>query len=1199
MASRLKSLELHGYKTFASKSRFEFPGQITAIVGPNGSGKSNIADAIRWVLGEQAYSMLRGKRTLDMIYSGSEQRPRASMASASISFYNEDGWLPIEFSEVTITRRAYRSGENEYLLNGQRVRLKEINELLASSGLAERTYTLIGQGLVDTALSLRPEERRRFFEEAAGIGLYRSRRDEALQKLESTNRNMERAHDILSELKPRLGNLARQAEKAREYERLQNDLLNLLQDWYGFHWHTSQQELSEATEFHRTQEIKLNEARAQQQEKEKLTTDLRQRLTETRETLTQLHHESARLHSQLEEYNRRHAVSMEKQHSLLTQTRESEQKIAALEELISDARIQEFDSQNQFDRLFKELEENRVQTDISKKDSDELQAKFNALNLQLQELLRIAEDMQIKKSHIVLESQQNALRLSNLQAEIDAINKENHQNKEKYTATESEVLKVREIIEDKNAILHTAEHELEVAVKTRQSAEDEKRIANDALSELNRETSGLKAQYEVYEQAELTHSGFTTGSKALLEKLSGVGDKKKFRTFLSMIEVEAKYEIAIAAILGENIEGLLVERQEILFEALEQIERSGSVRTVLIPLEALRAQVKGKPENRDGAIPAISVVKTREEIIPVVLALLGNVFIINSFEKGLTYQKSAVNEVFVTLKGEILYPNGIVIAGNEVRVKTISRQREQRETKLRLEQVNKELSSQEKLLKALQEKIQINLKTESDLREQIAEHRQALSMLENDLRTKNSSLEQIRAVMKYQEVRQQENQTQIDLIKGSLDSVKEVTKENDIAYAAFQEKIQKQRDLISEIPLDAVRQKWIVASTALAVSEEAIRNAESRLLDKKSARQKLEQDSAEEQKRFNLLQASMNNEKEIFENLVKDIEDSDIAAKALSERIDPLEHNLDNASDHQNSLMLEIDELRKAYNLQERHTLQAQLRMTRLRENLDDLRKHIEEDLGLIAYEYEGDVSGPKPLPIDGWVAALQKQTELRPDLEDQIKQKKGMLRRLGLINPEANKEFQEVSERTVLMDEQLKDLEKADIDLRKVVTELDELMTMEFRKTFKAVEIEFKQIFSQLFGGGSAQLIINNEENITETGIEIEATLPGRRKQELALLSGGERSLTAVALIFALLKISPTPFCVLDEVDAMLDESNVMRFGQLMRSLSEKTQFVVITHNRNTVQLADVLYGITMGRDSTSQVISLRMDELTEEYVR
>ncbi len=264
MPTRLKSLELQGYKTFATRTPFEFPGTVTAIVGPNGSGKSNIADALRWVLGEQSYSLLRGKKTEDMIFAGSEQRPRAGMASVTVVFDNQDGWLPIDFSEVSVTRRAYRDGQNEYVLNGQKVRLRDVNELLSDSGLAERTYTIIGQGLVDAALSLKAEERRRLFEEAAGIGLHRSRREEALRRLDTTKRNLERVEDILSELRPRVRSLERQARKAEEYHQITADLREMLREWYGFHWHRAQAELSEALEIARERESELDLARENQ-----------------------------------------------------------------------------------------------------------------------------------------------------------------------------------------------------------------------------------------------------------------------------------------------------------------------------------------------------------------------------------------------------------------------------------------------------------------------------------------------------------------------------------------------------------------------------------------------------------------------------------------------------------------------------------------------------------------------------------------------------------------------------------------------------------------------------------------------------------------------------------------------------------------------------------------------------------------------
>src|SRR5512134_152182 len=318
MPLRLKSLELQGYKTFATRTTFEFAGGITAIVGPNGSGKSNIADALRWVLGEQSYALLRGKKTEDMIFNGSEHRARASMASAHIVFDNTSGWLPVDFTEVGMTRRAYRDGHNDYLLNDQPVRLRDLNELLAASGLSDRTYTIIGQGLVDASLALKAEERRRLFEEAAGVGLYRVRREEALKRLEATRHNLERVLDILSELEPRLRSLERQAKRAIEYTRAQADLKVILREWYGYHWHRAQQELTEARETVKAQDVRVHEARESHTKAQTEHNAFRERLTSLRSQLNSWHRQLSELHNQREEVSRQLAVLEERQRSLLS-----------------------------------------------------------------------------------------------------------------------------------------------------------------------------------------------------------------------------------------------------------------------------------------------------------------------------------------------------------------------------------------------------------------------------------------------------------------------------------------------------------------------------------------------------------------------------------------------------------------------------------------------------------------------------------------------------------------------------------------------------------------------------------------------------------------------------------------------------------------------------------------------------------------
>src|SRR5512133_1423590 len=366
MPLRLKSLELQGYKTFASKTTFEFAGGITAIVGPNGSGKSNIADALRWVLGEQSYALLRGKKTEDMIFNGSEHRPRASMASAHILFDNTAGWLPVDFTEVGMTRRAYRDGHNDYLLNDQQVRLRDLNELLAASGLAERTYTILGQGLVDASLALKADERRRLFEEAAGVGLYRIRREEALKRLETTLRNLERVLDIMSELEPRLRSLERQAKRAIEYIRAQADLKGILREWYGYHWHRAQKELTESREVVKTQEVRVNEIRRAHVAAQEAYNTFRERFTGLRSQLNAWHRKSAELHNQREEVSRELAVLEERRRSLLTAQSSvlADKDRTSDEERVAHERLSEVEQdvlrlQNEFDEAQKQVAEVR------------------------------------------------------------------------------------------------------------------------------------------------------------------------------------------------------------------------------------------------------------------------------------------------------------------------------------------------------------------------------------------------------------------------------------------------------------------------------------------------------------------------------------------------------------------------------------------------------------------------------------------------------------------------------------------------------------------------------------------------------------------------------------------------------------------------------------------------------------------------
>ena len=435
--------------------------------------------------------------------------------------------------------------------------------------------------------------------------------------------------------------------------------------------------------------------------------------------------------------------------------------------------------------------------------------------------------------------------------------------------------------------------------------------------------------------------------------------------------------------------------------------------------------------------------------------------------------------------------------------------------------------------------------------------------------------------------------------------------ENDIRQTAAQleaveAEINQQRSIVREkhqelnrLPLDDLQQELAHWNTAVAVSARAAADAEKRCGEYRQEASRIQNQIGILKERFETLKNShqtMQDEIIQIRSRAKEISNQ---IEELRQKIAPMETGLEALQKEFDSLQNDQTYARQVVAAAERDETQAQMNLSRQREKLDNLRKRIEDDFGLVAFEYASDVTGQTPLPIQGLVEQLPPVKEIPADLETEISRQRALLRRIGPINPESQREYQEVEERYTFLSDQLEDLKKADTDLTQVINELDELMRIEFRKTFDAVAVEFRQMFTRLFGGGSARLVLVDENNPGETGVEIEAQLPGRREQGLALLSGGERSLTAVALVFSLLKISPTPFCVLDEVDAMLDESNVGRFCELLSELSQHTQFVVVTHNRGTVQTADVIYGVTMGRDSASQVISLKLDELSEEMVQ
>jgi chromosome segregation protein len=1205
MPSRLKSLELHGYKTFAARTEFVFSPNITAIVGPNGSGKSNVADSLRWVLGEQSYSLLRGKKTEDMIFAGSEGRPRAGMASASVTFDNSDGWLPIDFSEVAITRRAYRDGQNEYLINGQRVRLKDVSELLAQSGLAERTYTIIGQGLVDAALMLKAEERRRLFEEAAGIGLHRARREEALNRLETTHRNLERVEDILAELQPRLRSLERQARRAQEYDQVKADLQVLLREWYGFHWRRAQSELTGGLAAAQVQEAALSAARARAAALGEKVDAARARTAALRADLNAWHRQEATLHTRREGLSRELAVAAEKQRALTQEQTQTEARAAVAAEELSGLRQALTEVEADLTRLAAEGAEAKTAIAAARRALEARQAERSRAERQVASARQTLGGLTARQTQI-------QARQSERRAQIE-------RSRQTLQTAEGAVTQAEEEISRAQARLAAAERDAAAAAEARQHAEAAERTARQTLATLETQRKDLQdqrstlagkqarleAEQSVLENAEKALTGHEAGTRTLVQagrqgQLAGVRGALN-----TILDAPPELATALAAALGESLDAVLLDAETLDAEtqaALDLLQRQGQ-RGALLPLRSLTPPPPLTPPAASLGLAA-DLVQSAPEYRPVIDLLFGATVIVSdrpAAARILAAWRAAPAAVpsharVVTLAGEVFTAAGPIFSGGgaaSAGAGMLSRTRQLRDLAAARQAAAAEVAAAVAQLAALDSQRQQAQSAAEDASSELRAAQKRRDAAAAAVLTARSAHETAARQAAWQ--RDQRTRLAAEIETGEADLARAAAdlRQLEEQIAAGREAVRAANNALAALTLDEAQAQVAHWQTQVAVAERAHSDAQARRRERAAALERAERTRAGLTTRLRELAES----RAAIEAHQTTQRAAESAAAAeidhLQALIAPAERELEAQEAQITALQRDDSAARSALAAAESRHAQARIQLNRQQEAVDTLRRRVEDDLGLVALEYAAEVSGPTPLPLEGFVAQLPPVEQLAADIEDAISRLRAQLRRMGAVNPEAQAEYLVTKQRVQFLTEQLADLHQAEVDVRQVIGELDQLMHREFRRTFEAVASEFKDIFTRLFGGGAARLVLTDPDNLIDTGIEIEARLPGRRTQGLSLLSGGERSLTAVALVFSLLKISPTPFCVLDEVDAMLDEANVGRFRDLLRELSANTQFMVVTHNRNTVQAADVIYGVTMGRDSASQILSLRLDQV------
>jgi chromosome segregation protein len=1180
MTVRIKKLELNGFKSFPHPTVFEFDTGITAIIGPNGSGKSNIADAMRWVLGEQSYSNLRGRKAEDVIFSGSTARSAVGMADVTLTLDNSSGDLPIEFQEVSITRRAYRSGENQYLLNGSRVRLKDIQHITSSFGQA---HTVIGQGLVDAALSQRPEERRGLFEHAAGITGLRMKYAATARHLSETTANSTRLDDLLNELEPRLKTLERQAKQAREFAQVQADLRETTLRYYSSLWRQHRQQLQSLQQDTATTDQQLEKATADLERVQAEITERESELATLQARAESLDQEIVQKRANLRELEHRIDLSRQRLESLTNETgRIDERKVTLSSEVEQvDQRIRSLGEEREsieatLHNIDEQLIEHRAQHDSFTQQLASLHAQRDELDRErdsVQQRIYRAQAEQEYRKQQQDDLSSRAASIHERRADLEAALTEIDQAIEQANASKAELEKKTSKHTDQISTLEADVSEIK-ARETTLTSEREK-----VDGERARKHARLDALQRLQESGEGLHRGVQT----ILDsdrsgKLEGI-----IGTLASQINVPKELETAIEAALGGHLQDVVVERWEHAEAAIGLLKKQNAGRATFQPLDTQRSSSNQQRPSIHGESGvqgfALDLIDFSPEMEPILQGLIGRTLITDDLPSTRRIlNKLRLGWTVVTIEGEITRSGGSVTGGSRIRQSgTLGRERELRELPGEIEKLDGRRSDLEKELSDCATK-------RSELETQLTTLRDTYRHAEREIDNLGRELENLHRRRK---------QTSVELENVSAETSNAHSEAE--ARAAEIEQIAAQTETdtarlteIEEQRTDVMSRIESLQSNADDTELRALEQERSRLGERLQGIDQQLRSLHGQRERASQEMARAESEQETTRQTIHQLE-SEI--ESLTQQVDEARQELERVSGNQQPLAEQRTSLQQQLSEQQSSLRQLQNRQRELERQRDSQRFEIEREnaQGEHLIERVFDI-----LEIDDPVPLLEQQpVEEDLDLqklETDLHRLRQRARRIGAFGEETIAQYEQEQERYTFLRGQLDDVQRGAEALQSMLSDLERAMAEEFDRTFGKVAQAFQSTFQRLFGGGSAQLVRNDEED--STGIDIVAQPPGKKLQSLALLSGGERALTAVALLFAIQRVNPSPFCLLDEVDAALDEANVVRFRDELRELAVNTQFVVVTHNRATIEGADVLYGITMGSDAISRVVSLKLPE-------
>ncbi|MBD8134067.1 chromosome segregation protein SMC [Bacillus sp. CFBP 13597] len=1178
----LKRLDVVGFKSFAEKISIDFVPGVTAVVGPNGSGKSNVTDAVRWVLGEQSAKSLRGAKMEDIIFSGSDTRKALNFAEVSLTLDNETNSLPIDFHEVSVTRRVYRSGESEFFINNQGCRLKDIIDLFMDSGLGREAFSIISQGKVEEILSSKAEERRVIFEEAAGVLKYKTRKRKAESKLTETQDNLNRVHDILHELEGQVEPLKIQSSLAKEFLAKKDELEQIevaltvyeIEELYE-KWEKLSQELEKHNEMEQQMAGQLQDREAH--------------LKKLRDSLATLE------------------TSINGLQEILLNASEELEKLEGRKEVLKERKKNAAQNKSQLEKAIVEGEAAVERLSLQKERETEI---LHALNLEVKGISETLHEKQkslglfnsdieavieAKKSDYIEWLNKQASAKNEKQYLLQQLAQQEHKNAKLDMENEKFLTERMDITAKKmeySQLMDNMTKQLEEHVTYFRNQQNKLNAAKDTYQK--QETTLYKAyqflqqaksRKELLEEMEDDYAGFFQGVKEVLkakETLRGIEG-----AVAELIKVPKEYETAIETALGGAMQHVVVEREEHAREAISFLKKNRYGRATFLPLSVIKAreisanQLSMLKSHSAFVGTGSSLIQYDDRHAAIAENLLGTVIITTDLKGANDLAKMMQHRFrFVTLEGDIVNPGGSM-TGGALKQKTTSLL----SRKTELEELQQKLAAMEVKTNQLEKQVK-QLKVDVGVQEQTLEQTRKTG---ERLRLQEQTLKGELREVELQERNVNERLHLYDLDKNSyLEEQQQKTarlEELEELLESCKSEIDGLDRLISEMTEQKQSQQSSKESLAEETNELRVMLASKRgqLQNQKEKMDRIESDLSKESSRLaenkddlGLLTNEMTDSSSGEESL------EDMAQQKLLDKNGAIE-GITIKKQEKNELLMEVETLELS--LKEENRLyrgivevmkDEEVKLTRLDVELENRLDHLREEYTL---SFEGAKEQyPLMMPAD--------------EAQKRVKLIKLAIEELGTVNLGAIDEYARVAERYEFLLSQKEDLQQAKDTLFQVIDEMDDEMKRRFADTFYSIRKEFEQVFKALFGGGRAELKLTNPDDLLNTGVDIIAQPPGKKLQNLSLLSGGERALTAIALLFSILKVRPVPFCILDEVEAALDEANVVRFSQFLRKFSRETQFIVITHRKGTMEEADVLYGITMQESGVSKLVSVRMEE-------